>query len=157
LLPVVTLVIGAVLSFIAQEYRSRREDERRRIAELRGQRADAYRACTRVVQECAWAIARAAEGYEHPYPSADERAAGLALPDHHLVQAQYDIEVIAGDEVRNAFAEVREALKDWRDAVKGDQAGEGCRFDDPAFNQHRERFRTSSQEFREQCRAEILV
>jgi hypothetical protein len=113
-LPIITLVAGAALTYAAE---SRREAQRRRDARidaLRTERATAYRQFMRDAHLAAHLAGRSAPGVPVPIGNAAE---ALARVDSDVARDLYELELFADDDVLAAAREVRNTLTVFRDSV----------------------------------------
>ena len=116
----VSLVIGAVLTFISEETRRRQARRDDRHDALRTQRAQAYQGFMAAAHEAAHLLGRAANGSDVPLGSDQNRADVLARVDSQVVKRLLDMEILAEDQTLRAARAVSEALRGLRKVVESD-------------------------------------
>lgn len=113
-LPVVTLVLGAVLTFVAESIRHRTERRERRQDSLTARRADASIAFIDAAHEAAHLLGRMTPGCPNPLPMSEDK---YWLIDSAVAARLNDLSLVASTSSLSAARGLHRALQAFRTAV----------------------------------------
>jgi len=149
--PVLTLVAGAVLTYVAETVRYRRSRRDQLSDALVQQRAAAYRQFLLSAHAAAHLLGRAAGGSETPL-TAVEAPDVHARVDSDVSRDLLELEVIATPQVLEAARQVRARLRDFRAVVAG-----GSAYMSEEYRAALGQYQLARTGFVEQARREVLT
>lgn len=116
IVPFLTLLLGFVLSFVAEMYR-KGQDRKHAISDgLRNERATSYRAFLRAAHDTSTRLGWATAG--HPqHVDGQEREVAIQATDKDVVPRLLELEILASAATLKNAREMREGLRDMRDKV----------------------------------------
>ena len=116
ILPFLTLLLGFVLSFVAEMYR-KGQDRKHAISDgLRNERATSYRAFLKAAHDTATRLGWATAG--HPqHVDGQEREVAIQATDKDVVPRLLELEILASEATLKNAREMREGLRDMRDKI----------------------------------------
>lgn len=115
LLPIVTLILGAVGSFAAESIRHRTARREALADALRASRSERYIAFIDSAHSAAHTLGRMAVGCDDPLPANPD---AFWLVDSDVAQKLRTLEVVGGEDVVSKAQALRDALIDFRSTVK---------------------------------------
>ena len=118
LLPLMTLVLGFGLSFVAETYRKSKEREFELADSLRAERARAYQAFLEAAQATATGLGEATAGYTHKKAADGEIEAAKHANAMWMVLRVMRDEVVAGQAITFKSPEYNERYTPYQDARK---------------------------------------
>ncbi|MGZ4599734.1 MAG: hypothetical protein ACXVYY_16175 [Oryzihumus sp.] len=147
-LPVFSLLVGAGLSYAAEERRYRRLRRDQASDSLRSQRTDAYRMFVKNAHSAAHHIGRATPGCPMPLEDAPEAWAAI---DRDVARDLYELELLATDETLDAARTLRQDLVAFRQTVI-----DGARYLDDPYRAALGTYQASRTRFLRRARTEIV-
>jgi hypothetical protein len=147
-LPVLTLVLGAALTFGAESIRHRTERRERRQDALTARRADASTAFIEAAHEAAHLLGRMTPGCPNPLPLNEEK---YWLIDSTVAARLNDLSLVASSGSLIAARELHRALQAFRANVMS-----GLTYDTEEYWNAYAPVREARQQFLEAARADIV-
>lgn len=149
ILPVLSLLLGAGLSYWAERrrYKTTREDSA--TDALRSQRGAAYRQFISDAHGAAHLLGRAAAG--STVPLVDDKVGALARVDSDVARDLYELEIFAGEDVLDAAREVRARLIQFREVIM-----DGALYYDETYLASLRKYQAARSAFLTAARAELV-
>jgi len=147
-LPVLSLLLGVALSYLAEGRRYRRARIDHATDSLRAQRSEAYRTFMKDVHTTAHIIGRTTPGCPQPLGNAAEAQAAV---DRDVTRDLYELELFASTATLAAARELRQSLMEFREAVISNVV-----YMDDAYRAALEPFRQARSVFLATARGELL-
>jgi len=154
LLPLMTLVLGFGLSFVAETYRKSKEREFELADSLRAERARAYQAFLEAAQATATGLGEATAGYTHKKAADGEIEAAKLAVDRVFVPKLRNLEIIASDAALKHANAMWMVLRVMRDEVV---AGQAITFKSPEYNERYTPYQDARKALIAAARADVVV
>jgi hypothetical protein len=148
-LPVATLILGAVLAELAEARRYRRNRADDQADALRRQRGEAYQVFIRDVHTTTHLIGRSSPGCPQPLDGPAELAHAAA--DSEVSRDLYQLEIFANEGTLAAARCLRDAVMDFRAAVL-----DGAHYMDDAYQAALGHYQRARRAFLDEARTELL-